>query len=107
MGRVRLRLPPQLRLRRELQRQTRCTDAGPATGNLALPLAYLLPQCEVVAVDLKATAIQLLTTRIAEAGLTNIRAVCGDIQQVRFVWLNMRETTSPAGRSIRCGCGAA
>jgi len=63
----------------------RIVDLGSGSGNLALPLAYLLPECEVVAVDMKATAIELLNERIASAALTNIRAVCGDIEQARGV----------------------
>jgi hypothetical protein len=54
-------------------------DFGAGTGNLALPLAWALPACHVIAVDAKAQSIERLAARIDEAGLRNCEALIGDI----------------------------
>lgn len=60
---------------------------GPAhtagTGNLALPLAAIFRECTVTAVDLKEESVRLLADRAAAAGLENVRAVCGSIEDFR------------------------
>ncbi|KAK3253455.1 hypothetical protein CYMTET_37296, partial [Cymbomonas tetramitiformis] len=56
-------------------------DFGSGSGNLALPLSYLLPQCTFLCLDIKSRAIDLLNERAAAADLTNIYAYVGTIQE--------------------------
>ncbi|KAL9180768.1 hypothetical protein ACHAXT_011221 [Thalassiosira profunda] len=46
------------------QRQFRIVDFAGGTGHLAVPLALLLPHCEVVCVDLKKWSLDLLLRRV-------------------------------------------
>ena len=55
-------------------------DFGCGSGNLTLPLAWALPECDVVAVDAKQRSISLLNDRIAASGLRNVRAEAGRIE---------------------------
>lgn len=64
----------------------RFVDFGSGSGNLTLPLAYLMPECSFVAVDVKAVAVDLLRERAREAGLANVRAVCGSIEEVIILY---------------------
>jgi len=45
------------------KRRMKIVDFGGGSGHLALPLALLLPQCEVVIVDLKASSLELAHRR--------------------------------------------
>lgn len=59
-------------------------DFGSGSGNLILPLAYMFQDCDFTAVDMKAEAIKLLRERAAEAGLANITAEVGRMEDYRF-----------------------
>ena len=48
-----------------MDRRLKIVDFGGGGGNLALPLAILLPQCDVVVVDLKLTSLLLARRRAA------------------------------------------
>ena len=50
----------------------RIAEFGCGSGNVALPLAALLPQCKFTLVDRNAFAVQLAQQRAAAAGLTNV-----------------------------------
>lgn len=50
----------------------RIAEFGCGSGNVALPLAALLPQCRFTLVDRNAFAVQLAQQRAASAGLTNV-----------------------------------
>ena len=56
-------------------RRWRVVDFGSGTGNLCLPLAFLFPECDFTAVEMKNTPVEILRERASAAGLTNIRAV--------------------------------
>lgn len=56
-------------------------DFGSGSGNLCLPLAFLFPQHRFTAVDMKSQSIDILMQRAHTAGLTNIKGVCGQIEQ--------------------------
>lgn len=58
-------------------------DFGCGTGNLLLPLAALFPSCTFTGVDMKPAALQLLQQRAAAAGLSNVHAFEGMIEQYR------------------------
>ena len=61
-------------------------DFGSGSGNLALPLAHLFPNAQFVAVDFKERAITLLRDRVEAAGLTNVEAIYGTVEEVRTRW---------------------
>ena len=48
----------------DVQRKYRIVDFAGGTGHLAVPLALLLPHCEVVCVDLKKWSLDLLHQRV-------------------------------------------
>jgi 16S rRNA G1207 methylase RsmC len=50
----------------------RVAEFGCGSGNVALPLAALLPQCRFTLVDRNAFAVQLAQQRAAAAGLANV-----------------------------------
>ena len=54
-------------------------DFGCGSCGITLPLAYLHPTLRFVAVDIKERALQLMSARALEAGLSNITTYCGDI----------------------------
>jgi hypothetical protein len=56
-------------------------DFGSGSGNLCLPLAFLFPQHRFTAVDMKTHSVDLLLQRAQAAGLSNIRGVCGTIEE--------------------------
>jgi tRNA G46 methylase TrmB len=56
-------------------------DFGCGTGNLVLPLAALMPSVQFVGVDLNPTACGRLRDRAAAAGLRNVTAVAGLIEE--------------------------
>eukprot|EP00961_Rhodomonas_salina_P243448 3289773-Rhodomonas_salina.1 len=47
-------------------------DFGCGTGNLVLPLAFLFPELQFVAVDMNLNALSMLQRRANEAQLPNI-----------------------------------
>ena len=59
-------------------------DFGSGYGNLTLPLAHLFPHAKFVAVDFKDEDITLLQERVKAAGLTNVEAICGTVEEVRM-----------------------
>ena len=61
----------------------RIVEFGCGSGNLVLPLAFLMPRCTFHAIDAKSAAVGLLLRRIAEAGLTNVTASVGRIEEYR------------------------
>ena len=63
----------------------RIVDFGSGSGNLILPLAHMFPACDFVAVDMKTEAIELLRARAADAGLGNVSAEVGRIEDYRLV----------------------
>ena len=66
-----------LRGRREIKR---CVDFGCGTGNVLMTCAATFPEIDFVGVDLNATSIEILNSRIRESGLTNVSAVVGLIE---------------------------
>jgi methylase of polypeptide subunit release factors len=70
-------------------------DFGSGSGNLILPLAHLFPACDFVAVDMKAEAINILRERAAAAGLVNVSAEVGRIEDYRYF-------LSPQGLLLCC-----
>lgn len=56
-------------------------DFGAGTGNLCVPLAWALPQCRFYAVDCKRESVERLSARASAAGLENLSAVQGRIEQ--------------------------
>ena len=59
----------------------RIVEFGCGSGNLVLPLAFLMPCCIFHAIDAKPAAVGLLLRRIAEAGLSNVTASIGRIEE--------------------------
>ena len=61
----------------------RIVDFAGGSGHLALPLALLLPKCEVVIVDLKERSLDVAKERAALCGLlaseSNLKTFCGSI----------------------------
>jgi len=55
-------------------------EFGCGSGNLILPLAHLFPDFAFTAVDMKGSAVQLLQQRVQEAGLNNVTAQLGRIE---------------------------
>jgi SAM-dependent methyltransferase len=66
-----------LRGRRKIKR---CVDFGCGTGNVLMTCAATFPDVEFVGVDLNATSIEILNSRIRKSGLTNVSAVVGLIE---------------------------
>ena len=60
-------------------------DLGSGSGNMALPLAWLMPHVHFVALDMNASAISLLRQRATDAALANVSALVGTIEQFRCV----------------------
>ncbi|MEW5303398.1 MAG: hypothetical protein WDW36_006096 [Sanguina aurantia] len=58
-------------------------EFGCGSGSLLLPLAFLLPGCHFHGVDIKDSAVVLLLARAKEAGLTNVSAEVGYIEDYR------------------------
>jgi hypothetical protein len=58
-------------------------DFGAGTGNLTLPLAWALPQCTLVALDAKPESVARLAARASEAGLSNVTALMGRIEDYK------------------------
>ncbi|GAX80421.1 hypothetical protein CEUSTIGMA_g7860.t1 [Chlamydomonas eustigma] len=56
-------------------------EFGCGSGNLVLPLAYMMPECEFHAVDFKEAAVMLLRARALQAGLRNVTASHGRIEK--------------------------
>jgi hypothetical protein len=56
-------------------------EFGCGTGNLVLPLARLLPGCQFHAIDMKWRSVELLEQRAKAAGLSNLTAAVGRIEQ--------------------------
>jgi tRNA G46 methylase TrmB len=55
-------------------------EFGSGSGNLILPLAHLFPAFSFTAVDMKPSAVGLLQQRVEQAGLTNVTALLGRIE---------------------------
>lgn len=60
-------------------------DFGSGSGNLTLPLAWLLPDLKLTAVDSNAYSVARLKQRAADAGLRNVSAFEGRIEEYRCV----------------------
>jgi hypothetical protein len=60
--------------------RVRAVDFGSGSGNLLLPLGYLFPDIDFVAVDMKCEPIEILNARAHEAGLSNVRGLVGTIE---------------------------
>ena len=58
-------------------------DFGCGTGNLLLPLAALFPQLHFVGLDLNTRSLSLLRERAEAAGLDNVSATVGLIEEYR------------------------
>lgn len=56
-------------------------EFGSGSGNLILPLAHLFPHFHFTAIDMKHSAVKLLQQRVEDAGLTNVTAILGRIEQ--------------------------
>lgn len=56
----------------ETEKRLLILDAGCGSGNLILPLAFLLPQHDFVGLDMKSKCLHLLDERARKAGLKNI-----------------------------------
>jgi SAM-dependent methyltransferase len=67
---------------------TRCRvlELGCASGGNLLPSAELLPDSELVGVDLSARQVEQGSAAIAALGLRNVRLVHGDIAQIDDSW---------------------
>ena len=59
----------------------RIVEFGSGSGNLILPLAWLMPACTFHAVDAKPEAISLLRDRAERAGLINLTA---SVERIEF-----------------------
>lgn len=55
-------------------------EFGSGSGNLILPLAHLFPTFSFTAVDMKPSAVLLLQQRVDQAGLRNVTAQLGRIE---------------------------
>ncbi|KAF6251681.1 hypothetical protein COO60DRAFT_1674803 [Scenedesmus sp. NREL 46B-D3] len=55
-------------------------EFGSSSGNLVLPLAHLFPGFAFTAVDMKASAVQLLWKRVQQGGLRNVSVQEGAIE---------------------------
>eukprot|EP00928_Gymnodinium_smaydae_P096749 TRINITY_DN8608_c0_g1_i5.p1 TRINITY_DN8608_c0_g1~~TRINITY_DN8608_c0_g1_i5.p1 ORF type:complete len:500 (-),score=89.38 TRINITY_DN8608_c0_g1_i5:378-1853(-) len=62
------------------ERQRRVVDFGSGSGNMTLPLAFLFPHVEFVAVDMKKQSIDIMLTKAQDAGLQNVRGHVGMIE---------------------------
>mmetsp|Transcript_82542 Transcript_82542/g.267382 ORF Transcript_82542/g.267382 Transcript_82542/m.267382 type:complete len:317 (-) Transcript_82542:439-1389(-) len=65
-------------------------DFGCGSGNLTLPLAARFPVLEVVGVDVKREAVDLLRSRAHAANLTNLRAWHGGIEDYSSAGLDFQ-----------------
>jgi len=59
------------------RRPSHVVDFGSSSGHVGLPLAYLLPQCQVTLLDMKPVPLEIARRRVCEAALQNVRTVCG------------------------------
>jgi SAM-dependent methyltransferase len=55
-------------------------EFGSGSGNLVLPLAHLFPSFSFTAVDMKASAVQLLRQRVQQGQMRNVRVQEGTIE---------------------------
>jgi hypothetical protein len=55
-------------------------EFGSGSGNLVLPLAHLFPSFTFTAVDMKASAVQLLRQRVQQGRMRNVRVQEGTIE---------------------------
>ena len=70
----------EVRSRHGSEIRTRVVDFGAGTGALALPLAFLFPFSDFVAVEMKETSLAILNKRKNEAGLSNLTIFHGMIE---------------------------
>lgn len=66
--------------RTETIERRRVVDFGCGSGNVTLPLAFLFPEIDFVAVDMKHESIRLLVQKAQEGGLENIQGHVGMIE---------------------------
>jgi precorrin-6B methylase 2 len=65
-----------------LQPGQKVLEIGPGPGRLMIPAAQLvLPGGEVVGIDIQPGMIERLQQRANRAGVTNLKAICGDASQ--------------------------
>jgi methylase of polypeptide subunit release factors len=64
-------------------RPLRVVDFGCGSGNSALVLAALLPECHFTLVDLKGGSIDIGRARMKQAGLSNVRWWTGDVKDYK------------------------
>jgi ubiquinone/menaquinone biosynthesis C-methylase UbiE len=63
----------------------RLLEVGPGPGRLLIPAARcVLPGGEVIGLDIQARMIERLKTRAAQAGVSNLAAILGDVTQAHF-----------------------
>lgn len=60
--------------------QLHVVEFGSGSGNLVLPLAHLFPCFTFTAVDMKASAVQLLQQRVQQGGIGNVAVREGTIE---------------------------
>lgn len=84
-------------------------DCGCATGSITVGLAKVVAPGQVTGVDISEIEIERAQVRAAEAGLTNIRFVVGNIYQLDFpnnsfdavFSHNVLEHVAEPGRALR------
>ncbi len=68
-----------------LQPGQRVLEIGPGPGRLLIPVARrVLPDGEVVGLDIQSGMIERLKARVAQASVSNITAILGDATQSNF-----------------------
>jgi len=67
--------------RKTTRERIKVVDFGSGSGGLCLPLAFLFPDIDFHAVDMKSRAIELLLEKAHKAGLTNVTASAQMIEQ--------------------------
>lgn len=69
-----------------ITRKIRIVDFAGGTGHLAVPLALLLPDCEVVCVDLKKWSLDLLHRRVdLDAAIENTTHIANEAQATKVL----------------------
>lgn len=67
-------------------RRCRVLELGCGTGSNLVPLAWALPECELVGIDLAARPVARGVEMIRDLSLTNVRLVHGNILEINESW---------------------
>ena len=86
------------------KRRLTIVDFGCGTGNLLLPLAAQHPEADFVGLDLNPRSIDLLSARARDAGLANVAARVGLIEEYEGPCDLARRCTCAAAERTRCCC---